>query len=61
MIATIVRLLIAFPKLGRLFLSIRDEYTEELNNRRLTRHRLLINKWVHDSPAKPDTRNDPEA
>ena len=61
MIATIVRLLIAFPKLGRLFLSIRDEYTEELNNRRLTRHRLLINKWVHDSPSKPDTRNDPEA
>ncbi len=61
MIGTIVRLLIAFPSLGRLFLSIRDEYTKELANRRHTRNRLLINNWVHDSKAKPDTRNDPEA
>jgi hypothetical protein len=61
MIASIVRLLIAFPSLGRLFLSIRDEYTKELYNRRYTRHRTLINNWVHDSKAKPDTRNDPEA
>ena len=61
MIATVVRLLIAFPKLGRLFLSIRDEYTKELTNRRHTRNRLLINNWVHDSKAKSDTRNDQEA
>ncbi len=61
MIGTIVKLLIAFPSLGRLFLSIRDEYTKELADRRHTRNRLLINKWVHDSKAQPDTRNDPEA
>lgn len=61
MIASIVRLLIAFPSLGRLFLSIRDEYTKELANRRHNRHRILINKWVHDTQAKPDTRDDPEA
>lgn len=61
MIKSIVRLLIAFPKLGRLFLSIRDEYTTELKNRRHTRNRLFINRWVHDDSPKPDTRNDPEA
>lgn len=61
MIGSIVKLLIAFPALGRLFLSIRDEYTKELANRRHNRHRILINKWVHDSKAKPDSRNDPEA
>ena len=61
MIGSIVKLLIAFPSLGRLFLSIRDEYTKELANRRHTRHRILINKWVHDAETKPDTRDDPEA
>ncbi len=61
MIGSIVKLLIAFPSLGRLFLSIRDEYTKELANRRHTRHRILINNWVHDAEAKPDTRDDPEA
>ncbi len=61
MIGSIVKLLIAFPSLGRLFLSIRDEYTKELTNRRHTRNRLLINNWVHDSETQPDTRNDPEA
>lgn len=61
MIGSIVKLLIAFPSLGRLFLSIRDEYTKELTNRRHTRNRILINNWVHDAEAKPDTRDDPEA
>ena len=61
MIGSIVKLLIAFPSLGRLFLSIRDEHTKELTNRRHTRNRILINKWVHDSETQPDTRNDPEA
>jgi len=59
-IGTIVRLLIAFPKLGRLFIDIRNEYTKELDKRRYARNRILINRWLHDAPAKPDTRNDPE-
>lgn len=60
MIGSIVRLLIAFPSLGRLFLSVRDVYIQELANRRARTNRLLINRWVHDSETKPDTRNDPE-
>lgn len=61
MIATIVKLLIAFPKLGRLFLSIRDEYTKELADRRYARNNQRINRWVHNSQAKSDSRDDPEA
>ena len=60
MIGSIVRLLIAFPKLGRLFLDIRDEYTKELKKRRYRRNSLLINRWVRDHPPKPDPRDDPE-
>lgn len=60
MIGTIVKLLIAFPKLGRLFLDIRDEYTKELRSRRARSNNRLINAWVRDSTPKPDTRNDPE-
>lgn len=60
MIGSIVRLLIAFPKLGRLFLDIRDEYTKELKARRYRRNRLLINRWVRDQSPKQTPRDDPE-
>jgi hypothetical protein len=47
--------------MGKLFLTIRDEYTKQLAQRRTDSNRELINRWVHDPEAKPDTRNDPEA
>lgn len=55
MITTIVQLLIAFPKLGALFLKIRTEYVKELATRRHNEHSTRINEWVRDTKGKQDS------
>ena len=55
MITTIVQLLIAFPKIGKLFLKIRSEYVKEIANRRHAEHRTRIDEWVRDVETKQDS------
>ena len=56
MISTIVQLLIAFPKIGAMFLKIRTEYVKELATRRHNEHSARIDEWVRISKTKQDTR-----
>ena len=60
MITTIVQLLIAFPKLGRLFLDVRKEYVKEIKNRRHSHHSDVIDEWVRDGKGE-STAVDPPA
>lgn len=55
MISTIVQLLIAFPKIGALFLEVRREYIKELHKRRHNKHDTLIDEWVRDGEDEPNT------
>lgn len=55
MISTIVQLLIAFPKIGAMFLKIRTEYVKELASRRHREHSAHINEWVRDAERKQDS------
>ena len=56
MISVIVQLLIAFPKIGAMFLKVRTAYVKELATRRYNKHDDLIEQWVRDSKAEQDTR-----
>ena len=56
MITTIVQLLIAFPKLGAMFLKLRTAYVKELANRRHNEHRSRIDEWVRNDEGKQDSR-----
>lgn len=58
MIHSIVRLLIAFPQLGKLFLQVKDEYTKVLAQRRAESNRERINRWVHDEPPTKQAPRD---
>ena len=60
MITLVVQLLIAFPKLGRLFLDIKREYVKELVNRRQSEHSDLINDWMRDSQGKQNPNVPPK-
>ena len=55
MIAIIVQLLIAFPKIGAMFLKIRTEYVKELATRRHREHSTRINEWVRDTKREQDS------
>jgi hypothetical protein len=55
-IALIVQLLIAFPKIGKLIVKIRREYVKEIANRRYNKHSFDIEQWVLDPERKQDTR-----
>lgn len=55
MITTIVQLLIAFPKLGKLFLEVRREYIKEISKRRHNKHSDLIDEWVRDPKGESDS------
>ena len=55
MISTIVQLLIAFPKIGAMFLKIRTEYVKELAARRHRKHSAHITEWVRDAERKQDS------
>lgn len=55
MISLIVQLLIAFPKMGALFLQLRTAYVKELASRRHTKHSARINEWVRDTKRKQDS------
>ncbi len=55
MISTIVQLLIAFPKIGAMFLKIRTEYVKELATRRHNKHSARINEWVRDTKREQDS------
>jgi hypothetical protein len=59
-ISLIVQLLIAFPKIGSLFLKIRTEYVKELSTRRHNQHSQLIDEWVRDDEGEQDTRVPPK-
>ena len=48
MISSIVKLLIAFPKLAELFLKIKKEYVKEVLSERHNKHGTIIKCWVHD-------------
>lgn len=52
MITVIVQLLIAFPKLGRLFFAIRNAYEKEIFSRRHNKHTTDIDDWVRNGSAK---------
>jgi hypothetical protein len=54
-ITTIVQLLIAFPKIGKMVLKIRSEYVKELANRRHAEHRTRVDEWVRDTEAEQDS------
>jgi len=56
MISVIVQLLIAFPKIGAMFLKVRTAYVKELATRRYNKHNSDIKQWVRDPKAKQDTR-----
>ena len=56
MISVIVQLLIAFPKIGAMFLKVRTAYVKELATRRYNKHDDLIEQWVRNPEAKQDTR-----
>ena len=56
MISVIVQLLIAFPKIGAMFLKVRTAYVKELATRRYNKHDDLIEQWVRNPKAKQDTR-----
>ena len=60
MITLVVQLLIAFPKLGRLFLDIKREYVKELVNRRQSKHSDLINDWMRDTEGEQDSNVPPK-
>ena len=55
MIFSIVKLLLAFPKLGRLFFKIHSEYKKEISTSRLAKHRDLIDDWVRDAETDENT------
>lgn len=55
MISTIVQLLIAFPKIGALFLKVRTAYVKELATRRHNKHDDLIKQWVRNPKEEQDT------
>ena len=55
MITTIVQLLIAFPKIGAIFLKIRSEYVKEIAKRRHAEHLTRIDEWVRDTETKQDS------
>ncbi len=55
MISIIVQLLIAFPKIGAIFLKVRTAYVKELATRRHNKHSARINDWVRNPKAKQDT------
>lgn len=52
MISVIVQLLLAFPKIGSIFLKIRTAYVKELTNRRYIKHNGSINQWVCDDKTE---------
>ena len=56
MISVIVQLLIAFPKIGAMFLMVRTAYVKELATRRYNKHDDLIEQWVRNPKAKQDAR-----
>ena len=56
MISVIVQLLIAFPKIGAMFLKVRTAYVKELATRRYNKHDDLIEQWVRNPKAEQDTR-----
>ncbi len=60
MITLVVQLLIAFPKLGRLFLDIKREYVKELVNRRQSEHSDIINDWMRDAKGEQDSNLPPK-
>jgi len=55
-ISVIVQLLIAFPKIGAMFLKVRTAYVKELSTRRYNKHNADIQQWVRNSKAEQDTR-----
>ena len=55
MIRLIVQLLIAFPKMGAMFLQLRTAYVKELATRRHTKHSARISEWVRDAKRKQDS------
>ena len=56
MISIIVQLLIAFPKIGAMFLKIRTAYVKELTTRRYNKHSADIQRWVRDTEKEQDPR-----
>ena len=48
MISTIVKLLLAFPRLGALFFKVHKEYEKKLSTDRYIEHRNRINDWVRE-------------
>ena len=56
MIALIVKLLIAFPKIGKLIVKIRYEYVKEIANRRYNKHSSDIEQWVRDPKEEQGPR-----
>lgn len=56
MIASIVKLLIAFPKLADLFFKVQEAYVKKTKLDRHKRSAALIDEWVRDpSQANKDT------
>jgi hypothetical protein len=55
MVASIVKLLLAFPGLIKLFVQIRDELEAQIAAEKRDRNRDLIREWMQYD-KKPDTR-----
>ena len=55
MISTLVKLLLAFPRLGALFFKVHREYEKKLSTDRYIKHRDLIDNWVREPAPDKDT------
>mgnify|MGYP001184499896 FL=1 len=55
MISTIVKLLLAFPRLGALFFKVHKEYEKKLSTDRYIEHRNRINDWMREPSSDKDT------
>tara|TARA_X000000950_G_C13645952_1_gene549580 strand:- start:362 stop:562 length:201 start_codon:yes stop_codon:yes gene_type:complete len=59
-ITVIVQLLLAFPKLGRLFFAIKNEYEKEIRSRRHNKHTDDIDDWVRNGSPKQSANIPPK-
>jgi len=56
MVPSIVKLLLAFPGLIKLFLQIRDELDAQIATDKHDRNRDLIREWMRNDEKKQSTR-----
>ena len=54
MISLIVKLLISFPEIAKIFFQIQDAYIKEAKSRRFNANDERIDEWLRDDEGKQD-------